>query len=111
MNGDAFETFWRAYPRRIGKGAARKAFDKAIHLADLPTMLRAIEAYKRFKPSWQDFCHPSTWLNGERWSDEWDQPSKPRNYADFARGIFDGSASDAASQCHDERLQIVGRRH
>ena len=72
---EAFETFWRSYPRRVGKGAARKAFEKAIRLTTLETMLAAIEAYKANKPSWQDYCHPSTWLNGERWDDEWDQPS------------------------------------
>ncbi|WP_127524058.1 hypothetical protein [Mesorhizobium sp. Z1-4] len=71
---DAFETFWRAYPRRVGKGAARSAFMKAIRKTDIQTMLDAIEAYKLHKPGYQDFCHPSTWLNQERWDDEWEAP-------------------------------------
>jgi hypothetical protein len=71
---DAFETFWRHYPRRIGKGAARSSFTRAIRLTTLETMLSAIEAYKAHKPHWQDFCHPSTWLNQERWADEWATP-------------------------------------
>lgn len=71
---DAFEVFWQSYPRRIGKGAARAAFARAIRLTTLETMLSAIEAYKVHKPHWQDFCHPSTWLNQERWEDCWEQP-------------------------------------
>lgn len=71
MSDDQFETFWKAYPRRVGKGTARTAFAKAIRKTNLPVILAAIEAYKAHKPGYQDFCHPSTWLNGERWDDEW----------------------------------------
>lgn len=71
---DQFETFWKAYPRRVGKGDARKAFDRAIRKTSLAVMLHAIEQYIQHKPSWQDFCHPATWLNGERWDDEWSSP-------------------------------------
>lgn len=74
MSDEQFEIFWRAFPRRIGKGAARKAFDRAIRKTSLPVMLHAIEEYVEHKPGWQDFCHPATWLNAERWSDEWDTP-------------------------------------
>lgn len=108
---EAFELFWRAYPRRVGKGAARKAFEKAIRLASLQQMLTAIDAYKRFKPSYQDFCHPSTWLNGERWDDEWDVPSAPRNYADAARNLRNGSQSLFGGVSHDERVPLIERRH
>lgn len=72
-NTDAsFDAFWAAYPRKVGKEAARKAFTKAK--VDLGTMLSAIEVQKqsaqwqkeggRFVPS------PATWLNQGRWSDE-----------------------------------------
>lgn len=71
---DAFNAFWRAYPRRVAKGAARKAFDKAIKKTDIETILKAVEAYKVCKPDYQDWAHPSTWLNQERWEDEWDTP-------------------------------------
>lgn len=69
-----FDDFWRAYPRRVAKGAARKAFDKAIKKTDIETILKAVEAYKVCKPDYQDWAHPSTWLNQERWEDEWDMP-------------------------------------
>ena len=68
---DDFSTFWKAYPRRQSKGAARTAFAKAIRKTTLDAMLAAIEDYQRYKPAYQDFKHPSTWLNGECWEDEW----------------------------------------
>lgn len=68
---EQFEAFWAAYPRRIAKGTARKAFDKAIKKTTLADMLEAIAAYKIHKPEKIDFKHPSTWLNGECWCDEW----------------------------------------
>lgn len=69
---DDFTRFWAAYPRKVGKGAARKAFAKAIKLTSIEDMLGAIEDYKRHKPDWQPYCHPRTWLNQERWDDEWE---------------------------------------
>ena len=69
---EQFETFWRAYPRRVAKGAARKAFDKAIKKTTLQAMLEAVQKYERHKPEKIDFKHPATWLNGECWDDEWE---------------------------------------
>ena len=71
-----FDTFWNAYPRKIGKGDARKAFVKAIKLTDMETILAAIDRYKSHKPDWQNFCHPGTWLRQERWEDDWTEPEK-----------------------------------
>lgn len=69
---EQFEQFWAAYPRRISKGAARKAFDKAIKKTTLEAMIKALEKYKLHKPEKLDFKHPATWLNGECWDDEWE---------------------------------------
>lgn len=71
----AFESFWSAYPRKVGKDAAFKAFSKRRpDDALLGEMLAAIAAQglvdrcrkgeDRFVP------HPSTWLNEGRWTDE-----------------------------------------
>lgn len=69
---ESFEAFWSAYPRRVGKGIARKVFARALKKIDAP---RLIEATQRFAKTCQgkepEFIpHPSTWLNGERWLDE-----------------------------------------
>lgn len=82
---EAFDVFWTAYPRRVGKGAARKAFAKAIKLTDLRTMLEAIDRYVAHKPDWQHYCHPATWLNGERWDDEWTTPERPKTRTEMMR--------------------------
>jgi hypothetical protein len=68
---DQFDAFWKAYPRRVAKGHARTAFDKAIRKTTLEAMLAAIADYIRFKPDRIDFKHPATWLNAESWDDEW----------------------------------------
>lgn len=74
-NDDAFETFWKAYPRKVGKDAARKAWKKkGCNVNLLEKMLVTLEAQKQCK-QWQKedgqfIPHPSTWLNEGRWNDE-----------------------------------------
>ena len=68
-----FDRFWAAYPRKEGKGAARKAFGKARRKAALEAMLSAVELQKR-SPQWSRddgryIPMPATWLNQERWGD------------------------------------------
>lgn len=66
-----FEIFWKAYPKKQGKRAAEKSFLKAIKKTDLQTLAKAIEVYKKSDTVLRGFvCHPSTWLNEERWLDE-----------------------------------------
>jgi hypothetical protein len=74
--GDArFNAFWKAYPRKVGKDAARKAFDKRKP-DDVLTeaFIRAIESQSRGeawrKDGGQYIPHPATWLNEGRWMDE-----------------------------------------
>jgi hypothetical protein len=74
---EQFQMFWVSYPRRVAKGAARKAFDKAIKKTTLENMLKAITEYVAKKPEKIDFKHPATWLNGECWDDEW-EPAQAR---------------------------------
>ena len=68
-----FDRFWAAYPRKVGRGAARKAFARAVRLIGEPEPLAAmLAALQRVRPSWRDpefIPHPATWLNEERWSD------------------------------------------
>lgn len=69
-----FEEFWRAYPSKTGKDAARRAFEKRKPDADLlAQMLSAIEAQKSSakwtKDGGQYIPNPATWLNQGRWMD------------------------------------------
>jgi len=65
---DDFEAFWRAYPRKVGKLAAERAYGKARKLATAEELLAGVARYR--KPSYADWCHPTTWLNQGRWLDE-----------------------------------------
>ncbi len=69
---ERFERFWKAYPSKVGKRVAWKAFQK-LHIDDsmLSTMLKAIETQKR-SDKWKRgiIPNPSTWLNQGRWEDE-----------------------------------------
>ncbi|KFB11050.1 hypothetical protein [Nitratireductor basaltis] len=87
MSEDAFEIFWANYPRRVAKGNARKAFEKAIKKTTLCQMLKAIAEYQAHKPAWMDFKHPATWLNSEGWEDEW-EPQRPNNLLSASNSIL-----------------------
>ena len=67
-----FARFWQAYPRKVGKQAARKAFGRVE--VPLDRLLEALER-QRGDPQWQKengrfIPHPVTWLNQGRWEDE-----------------------------------------
>jgi hypothetical protein len=71
---DAFDEFWKAYPNKTGKDAARKAFDKRKPGKQLlGEMLQAITAQKQTeqwtKQGGQFIPNPATWLNQGRWQD------------------------------------------
>jgi len=71
-----FEEWWKTYPRerRISKGHARLAYARARRIASAGTLLEGVRRYaadcvsRNREP--QFICHPTTWLNGERWEDE-----------------------------------------
>jgi hypothetical protein len=69
-----FDTFWQAYPRKVGKGDARKAWQQTASIRpDMDTLLTAISAQRRCeqwqKDGGQYIPHPSRWLRAERWDD------------------------------------------
>lgn len=69
---EGFAEFWKAYPRRVGKGQARKAYAKAIKSNDPSFLIAEAQKFaKRMRGQDPRYIpHPSTWLNGERWLDE-----------------------------------------
>lgn len=72
---ERFEKFWQAYPKKVGKGSARKAFRKQQPTdRTLELWLEALEKQKGSK-QWKADCgkfipNPANWLDGERWNDE-----------------------------------------
>ena len=72
-NESIFESFWKVYPRKIGKEKCRNWFKSHKPKEDLvKQMIEAVEQQKKSK-QWSDpqyIPHPYTWLNQGRWEDE-----------------------------------------
>ncbi len=67
---DGFADFWAAYPRRVGKGAALKAFAKAIASGASVAEIAAGLNRQRWPAEERFIPHPATWLNQARWQDD-----------------------------------------
>lgn len=69
---ESFPKFWDAYPRKIGKQAALRAFTRAADKTDPETIIAGVirMATDPNLPPKQYIPHPATWLNEGRWDDE-----------------------------------------
>lgn len=96
-----FDLFWKIYPIKVGKQAARKAFDKALKSATLEEILEGAKRYAsdpNRHPSYT--AHASTWLNAGRWADE---PLPPRELTTEEKRKAELEASKAKAEA--ERLE------
>jgi hypothetical protein len=72
---NGFDSFWAAYPRRVSKKDARKAWAQInMSLELLERILKALE-WQVKQPQWtkndgEFIPYPATWLRAERWDDE-----------------------------------------
>ena len=74
-SSNGFDVFYAAYPRKVGKLAAEKAWKRLkTPGAVLPIILKAIQMQKEseqwLKNNGQFIPHPATWLNRGSWEDE-----------------------------------------
>jgi len=75
-----FDQFWQAYPRKVGKPQARKAWEKAVRRCDPGSIIDGAHAYAADPNREDQFTrHPSTWLNADGWND----PSLPQRSHGF----------------------------
>jgi len=85
-----FESWWKDYPRKVGKGAARREWEKAVKLAtpeEIHAGLMRNLAWLQgeYRGPAQDFRpHPRTWLHQERWEDDLSPPVTTENMVDLA---------------------------
>jgi hypothetical protein len=65
-----FESFWENYPKKVDKGAATRAFRKAIKNLDPAVVIDGAKAYAQDPnlPEKQFIKNPATWLNAEAWN-------------------------------------------
>lgn len=70
-----FVKFWEAYPRKVGKGEARKVWARIIKSGVDPSLIIAgAQRYRddtlRRRKDLSYTKHPGPWLNAERWTDQ-----------------------------------------
>jgi len=67
---EGFDQFWDAYPRKVGKPAARKVWQGLN--GERPKVMPGLAAWKSYwkqKASPEFVPYPATWLNQHRWAD------------------------------------------
>ena len=87
-NEDRFSRFWAAYPRKVGKQAAKKSWSR-LHPSEELTqaILQAVEAQKQSR-QWREnngqfIPNPATWLNQGRWEDELPKGERSNSFLDM----------------------------
>jgi uncharacterized protein YdaU (DUF1376 family) len=73
--GELFDLFWKAYPKKVGKDAAYKAFakrkpDEQLVKTMIASVRKQADTEQWKKDGGQFIPHASTWLNEGRWQDE-----------------------------------------
>jgi hypothetical protein len=85
----AFDAFWAEYPRKVGKLAARRSWDRAKGRPPLDQIIAAVrrsvatEQWRR--DSGQFIPNPATWINQGRWDDQ--EPASANPEEKFAHGF------------------------
>lgn len=88
LQEERFDEFWKAYPRKSNKGGARKAWKKLSPDKELfAKIMAALEVAKKCeqwtKDRGQFIPYPATWLNQERWDDDYGpSPVAPNSVQD-----------------------------
>jgi hypothetical protein len=78
-----FNEWWDSYPRKVGKLAAMKAYEKARRMATAKELREGVGRYIQHKPNYADYAHPTTWLTQGRWMDSYEAPAKARQLSSF----------------------------
>jgi len=65
-----FEDFYKLYPRKVGRAAARKAWEKLSDDDQTKAMSVLEHKYEWATTEMRYIPHPATWLNGRRWEDD-----------------------------------------
>lgn len=109
-----FDEFWKAYPRRVAKADALKAYAKVMKGPGAPTLEQLLQAVARYAKAHTDpkyVAYPATWLRQGRWEDEQEATAatpKPRDITlDNAYGVVAPMAHLGRSW--DECLEMLER--
>jgi hypothetical protein len=73
QDDQAFEKFWKAYPRKKAKDDAAKAYRAALKKADAETIRAGLDAsvteWREQRTTPRFIPYPASWLNGACWAD------------------------------------------
>lgn len=76
-----FDSFWSAYPKKVAKQAAIKAWTKAIKIADPATITAGAKRYADFTANERTekkfIKSPDGWLSAGRWDDDITTTTQP----------------------------------
>jgi uncharacterized protein YdaU (DUF1376 family) len=119
----SFARFWSAWPNRVGKPAAERAFAKVAD--EIDAIVAGIDAYVRNKPPDRPWLNPATFLNNRRWEDT-PAPVQPNggmarngrpSVQDFARhldeqinGTFDDVFSERGGDLRSHPARLLPSR-
>lgn len=84
-----FESWWQAYPRHVGKKAARRSYEQAVKKGEAThgELLAGALRYRDDPGRSEKYTkHPTTWLNQGCWSDS---PTPVTSVTDRQRAIND----------------------
>lgn len=102
-----FEVWWSLYPRKKVKGAARTAYLKARKIATADMLIDGLLRYRDHveaeNMAEHFICHPATWLNGERWEDEYEAAPVETESSPAER-------ADKLLKAKSENMNRLGRR-
>lgn len=100
-----FEKFWSAYPRRVSKRAALKAFESALGRASFDDVLAGAIRFANDPnlPQGEFIPYPTTWLNGDRW-DDGPLPERQKSREESE------NAARMAEKARQERLRELDRQ-
>jgi hypothetical protein len=107
---DLFNEFWTAYPRKLDKAKAFRAFRSALKRATFEDILAGVLLYRNDPKRDPDFTkYPATWLNSDSWENT-HEPSKDSEAARRAqeRREKERAISDAFLAEQRERDKLAG---
>jgi hypothetical protein len=93
-----FDAWWQGYPRKVARGAAKKAFAKARKTATVEELMTGLAAaatvWQREGTESRYIPYASTWLNAEHWVDDYsDGRPVPEEEAPWLWGRADSTRS------------------
>jgi len=114
----AWREFWEVYPRKVDKKKASQAWARAVKETAPFVIIAGAKRYRdqvnREGREKRFIKHPTTWLNGKCWNDDYtpdEQPAQPRQQGNYNhRPWAGGPRSDVNAVDWSQGFKIGGTR-